>query len=215
MAEIIKNLQNIQENLVGIILPVAITALVSLVTVLTNTYIQIKLQNYKFNSEQYKLMQDFYPKLKDYLLQLYLSMKDIEKNHLYSSLGNALDKYTSFNNSESKYRKHNTNEVQYIDDFAKAMGKYCEKTSDIYKYLFSCTLPRVPLGHPFLKKKTNKMICVLQYYSLLSNKYNKKETDSDFFSLEISNFEQKWKVKFNSLLVEKYLLLLDKWLMQY
>lgn len=215
MSEIIKNLQNIQENLVGIILPVAITALVSLITVITNAYIQIKLQNYNFNSQQYQLMQDFYPKLKKYLLQLKLTMEDIESSQLYSDFGSALDKYTSFSSNESKYRKQNANEMQYIDIFAKAIKEYCEKSSELYNYLFNCTIPKVPIGHYIFKKKTNKMLTVLQYYSLLSNMNNKNGFDNNFFKKEFGKFEHKWKIKFNSLLVEKYLLLLDKWLMKY
>ena len=59
---VIQYLQSIQDNLVGLVLPVLITAVVSPVTVSINSIIQLVLQNSKYNSEQYKIMQEFIPR---------------------------------------------------------------------------------------------------------------------------------------------------------
>ena len=105
MDGIIQYLQGIQDNLIGIVLPVLITSLVSLITVLINAFIQIILQNSKFNDEQYKIMQEFYPKLKIYLLELRFIMQEIICSPICSNLKVAIDKYIDIRDDEAGYRR--------------------------------------------------------------------------------------------------------------
>lgn len=215
MQTLIQYLQNIQDNLVGIILPVLITAFISLVTVLINATVQIQLQNSKFNSEQYKIMQEFYPKLKMCLLDLKISMEKVENSKICSRIEDAIQKYIKIKEDEAKYRKNNENEIQFIDGFIATMNEFSTKVVDINKCFLTCTIPRTPIMHPFLKKKIVKMIAMLQYYSFLWDKYLTVAINDDVFKKEINNFKKIWNVKIGYKKICKYISLLDKWIIKY
>ena len=57
MNHVIDILQSIQDDLVGIVLPVIITAFISVISIFVNAVMQIILRNSNINCEQYKLMQ--------------------------------------------------------------------------------------------------------------------------------------------------------------
>ena len=80
MNHVIDILQSIQDDLVGIVLPVIITAFISVISIFVNAVMQIILRNSNINCEQYKLMQKFYPEMKISLLELKLSMKEVKSN---------------------------------------------------------------------------------------------------------------------------------------
>lgn len=214
MEQIIIYLKNIQDNLIGIILPVLITAFISLVTVFVNAFIQIKLQNSSLNNEQYKLMQAFYPKIKIFMLELKLSIQEVKCCNVCTDMNTAIDKYIEFKSDEAKYRKNYPNEIHIIDGFITAMNNYVDITVKINDYFNACTVPRVPIMHPVLKVCINKMLAVLQYYSLLWYEYQ-KNIDPRIFIKEIKDFKENWGVEWNDCLIDKYISLLDKWMMKY
>lgn len=218
MDALIDYLQNIQKDLVGIILPVLITAFVSLITVTINAAIQILLQNQNFNNEQYKIMQQFYHKFKLQLLDFKLVIQEInnQNNHNDSlKLIDYIDKYTQFKYDETEFRRNHDNEIQTIDQFIMVMDKYSGKIANIHNCLFTCTIPRPPIMHFILKGKVNKMLIVLQYYSLLWNEYNKNAISMSIFQNEIKNFKNKWNVDLDEKQINQYILLLDKWFGKY
>lgn len=210
--ESIKYLQNIQENLVGIVLPVVITAAVSLITVLVNAILQIMLQNSKANWEQYKIMQDFYPNMKLNLLRLRVAIQEVEHSPLCTDLKEASVKYAKYKSDEAEYRKKNDNEVQDIDVFISMMEDFSNRVREINEYLINCTLPRPPILHPILKIKVNRMLANLQYAAFFWDEYYNKTIDVTVFQMEI---EKQLKKKFNSKKVKKYICLLDRWFFEY
>lgn len=215
--KIVEYLQNIQENLVGIVFPVVITAFVSLFTVLANVILQIILQNSKTNWEQYKVMQKFYPDMRVHLLKLKIYLQGVEQSPISNDLKEASIKYISYKSDEVKYRMENSGEVQGIDKFIAVMDDFSGKLIEINSYLISCTLPRAPAFHPILKIKVQRMLANLQYFSFLWDEYHKKEIDVTIFQMEVEN---QYKKKFNgkkldSKKVTKYICLLDKWVSKY
>lgn len=215
MNNVIQYLQSIQDNLVGIVLPVLITATVSLITVSINSIIQLVLQNSKHNSEQYKIMQEFYPTMKGKLLELKLAIQEVVTNPMCSDFKTAIDKYIEYKNNDIEYRTNHNNEVQYIDRFDTSMNNLSIKLDSINSYLSTCKIPRVPIMHLFLKHGIKKMLASIQYYSLLWSKFHNNTISKDMFRKEIHDFKENWKIEINSEQTEKYLLLLDKWLMKY
>ena len=212
---IIKYLQSIQDNMVGIVLPVVITAFVSLITVFTNTILQIILQYSKVNGEQYKIMQEFYPKMKLYLLESRLAIQEVENSPICEDLKRATLKYILYKSDEVQYRRNNENEVQHIDEFVLAMDNFSSCIREINSYLVACTLPRPPIIHPIFRIRVSKMLVVLQYYSLLWDKYYNNTLNITILKREIDGFKNKWKVEMNSKIITKYIKLLDKWFLQY
>lgn len=73
---------------------------------------QIVMRNSNINGEQYKLMQEFYPKMKISLLELKLSMKEVQGNKIYTDMQNAINKYVKYKKDRENYLKNNKNEIQ-------------------------------------------------------------------------------------------------------
>jgi hypothetical protein len=204
-AKIIENLQSIQDNLIGIILPVVITAFVSILTVLVNAAVQIILQNSKFNDEQYKIMQEFYPNMKICLLKAQLSAQRVEENLLVDNITEAIEKYLEYKDNEKKYRKEHADEVQCIDSFISSMEDYSKCMIELYKYLSKCKIPKIPMMHPILKNRVSKMLINVQYYTELWNEYQNKSIVKNTFKHEVKEF------KSDSKTLRAYCGLLDKW----
>lgn len=215
MEEIIKYLQNIQDNLIGIILPVLITAVISIITLFCNTLTQIVLQNSKNNSEQYKLMQAFYPKMKLLLLELKFIMQDIESNPIFTDWEIVIGKYISFKENEAKYRASHENEIENIDNLILLMDKFINKVIAVNEHLLEFAIPRTPVMHAFLKKEVNQMLGALYYYSSLWKQFQGKFISSKTFQYEISYFKNNWKTTIVSKKIEDYVLLLNTWFLKY
>lgn len=98
--------------MIGIVLPVLITAFVSIISIFVNAVMQIVMRNSNINGEQYKLMQEFYPKMKISLLELKLSMKEVQGNKIYTDMQNAINKYVKYKKDRENYLKNNKNEIQ-------------------------------------------------------------------------------------------------------
>lgn len=215
MTQMVEILQNIQDNLVGIILPVLITAFVSIFSIFINAIMQIVMRISNINGEQYKLMQEFYPKMKINLLELKLSMKEVQNNQIYTNMQNAINKYIEYKKDDANYIRNHENEIQYIEQFITAMDNCVNKITLIKELLNNCTTPRTPIMHFLLEMQIHKMLNVLWYYSVLWDKYSTRLIRSDIFQQEIKNLKEKWKVELNYKKIEKYIKLLDKWLMKY
>lgn len=134
MDDIVKNLQTIQEDLVGIVLPVVVTSCVSFVIVLINTMKEIFLQRAGFKFEQFKLMQEFYPQFKGYLLELKIIAEEIEDIPIVSDLQHAINKYIEIRKNERQYRTVHDDEIPYIDNFIKKMKCFSKKFTELNDY---------------------------------------------------------------------------------
>lgn len=215
MNQVIDILQSIQENLVGIILPVLITAFVSIISILVNTIMQIVLRNSNIDGEQYKLMQIFYPNMKVDLLKFKLSMKEVENNPIYTDMQNAINKYVEYKKDSASYVKKNDHEVQNIDQFIIAMDECLKSILNIKEHLNNCIIPRTPIMHLILKFRVSKMLSVLWHYSLLWDSYDNQLISTNIFQEEMQEFVKKWGIELNYKKIEEYGCLLDKWFLKY
>lgn len=176
---------------------------------------QIVMRNSNINGEQYKLMQEFYPKMKISLLELKLSMKEVQGNKIYKDMQNAINKYVKYKKDRVNYLKNNKNEIQYIEQFITAMDNYVNKIITLNKQFNDYTTPRSPIMHFLLKKQVCKMLNILLYYSTLWYNYKNHAINTNAFQQEVNNLKENWKVKLNYEEIEKYIVLLDKWFMKY
>ena len=213
--DIISYLQNIQDNLVGLILPVLITALVSLVTLITNAIMQIVLQNGKYNSDQYTIMQEFYPEFKAHLLGLSVVLQELKRTSICKDLKSAVDKYLEYKRDDENYRINHPDEIQQIDTFNTLMDTLLTKLVNMNNYLLTCKIPRSPIMHPILRVNVCKMLVVSQSYSFLFCEYSNNSITGDTLKAELTNLKKNWKMKVDYDTAKKYILLLDKWLMKY
>lgn len=212
---VVEYLQKIQGDLVGIIIPVIITAIISLITMIVNSILKIMLENRKYNSEQYKIMQRFYPELKIILLELRFTLLELKNNSIYSDINKAIEKYVQFSRNETAYRKEYINEGSHIDSFIKQMRTYKKYMIDINKTLFEREIPAPPIMKPILRYNVNKMILELQCNSVLWKKYESNSMNDQFFLEEIKNAGNKQGAEINYERINKYISCLDKWFSKY
>ncbi len=192
-----------------------ITSVVSAITMLVNVLLKLILQENKFNHEQYKIMQNFYPEFKLHLLGLKMSLQKVEKHNVGQNMEEKITKYIEINSDNIAYRKNHPEEEQLIDSFHDDMDQFTIKFSELKEYLRKTTVPTFPIMHPYMKKKISCMLTTLDYYSLLWNKYWNKKMDVNILKTELENFEKLWNVEVSSKKIEEYILLLDEWLKLY
>ena len=208
---ILTYLQNIQHDLVGIIVPAVIAATVSLLSLLISSIISIVQQKEKYNHEQFKYMQRIFPFLKLHLQQMKLA---IEMAQTYStsfgdSISTALKNYRSYIADSNLYRRNHQSASQEIDKFILFMEKYIATTTELHQIFMNEALPSTPLLHPVFKKKIQKMVVELQYWSYFLPQLNDTSLDTAFLDNEVC------KCTLDSNELQKYILLLDVWYQAY
>ncbi len=157
---IIEYLKSIQDNLIGIIIPVIISAIMSIVTLIVNSVIQLNIIDRQYKSKQYEIMRENYPKLKSYLINIECCYINIQNNKLYES-DFALINYIAFD--WVKYRSRLNKEVQYVDEFEKEINNLIDNFKKLYNFFEKTNIPAS-------SKKVNKAINDIQFYcSLISN----------------------------------------------
>lgn len=213
--DIISYLQNIQDNLVGLVLPVLITALVSLITLITNTIMQIVVHNGKYNSDQYAIMQEFYPEFKAHLLGINVVLQELDRTSMCKELKDAIDKFLEYKHDDGEYRKKHFDEVQQVDGFISLMDTLLKRLVEINCYLRTCKVPRSPIMHPILRANVCKMLAACQSYSFLFCEYSKQSITGDTLKAELASLTKSWKMKVDYNTAKNYFFLLDKWLMKY
>lgn len=215
MDKIVHYLLEIQEDLVGIVIPVIITAFISLITIIVDLIFKIVVENRKYNSEQYKYMQEFYPELKTKLYELKYDLHEIENNPMFGNRDQAIEKYIKISDDEQEYRSEHTDERLYIDTFKKSMNSYREHIIEIETILSNHAIPSAPIMHPCLKKSINKMLFAVQCNSVLWKKSKCNEISNEVFNEELKRMNEKGKICFDSKMIEKYIQCLDKWFSKY
>lgn len=120
---IVNYLQAIQEDLIGILIPTIITAVLSLLTLIVNSIIQYKINDRQYKSKQYEIMREYYPSLKSNLVKIRCIYQNIENNPLYKSKSKSdfvIIKYLKFD--WEKFRQElDVNQVQYVDSFEESV----------------------------------------------------------------------------------------------
>lgn len=214
MEQIIKGLQDIQKDLVGAVLPVMITAIVSLVTLTVNTLVKIIIENNKYNRSQYEIMQKLYHGLKTKLMKLKVATSAIEQNNLYSTMKNAVFCYIDYQNDEGTYRENHKEQMEDIDEFIFAIDNYFQKLKELSDFLLDCSIPAIPIYHFIIKIRAKRMLIVLHYFSFVISQYISGEVDNITMKNELSNFA-KDKKQLDGKKLQTYITLLDKWFSKY
>lgn len=212
MDHIISLLKEIQSDLVGIILPVIITAFASFITLIINSLLKIWLENKKNNTEQYKIMQGLYSEFKIDLLNIKLFLENIEQNQLYKNIKDAIDTYVSYKNDSKEYREKHKEQIDHIDEFIDSLELFLKEIGDLSNYLKHINIPAVPVFHPIIKAKVNDMFAKIQCFSSVVFQYYNNNINDTLFVNAIDQFNLS---KFNSKLLSSYIELLDKWIKKY
>lgn len=200
-------LQNIQQDLVGIIIPAIIAATVSLISLVVSSLISVIQEKKKYNHEQFKYMQKAFPTLKIHLQQMRFSVNFAKKyvHSFGSSVSQALKNYHDFRMKESLYRANHQDENQEIDKFIYTMKSYIDNANGLYEFFMQEALPAMPLLHPFLKKDVYKMLRDLQYWTQFLPQLNDTSLEGTFINEELEN------CTLDDEEIQKYIELLDKW----
>lgn len=206
---------NIQTDLSVVVLPVVITALVSLITLIVNSFIKIAIENKKYNSEQCKLMQKLYPQLKYIFINIKLILNDIQKNKLFTEMGEALKTFIDYNQDSSKYRDNNQQQIEYIDDFIYSIDLFIKQMDKLHSIFTNEFIPSIPVVHPILKHKVSKMLSNLQYFSFIVSQCISDEISCDMIIKEIENYKPQKNRAFDNVMLDSYIKILDKWFLSY
>ena len=150
MDQIISELQQIQSDLVGILIPSIISAIVSIISIFINTLLQLKLSDREYKSEQYKLMRNHYPYLKSILMEISCCYINLENNGLYDNSFNITDYiYYDWQLFRKKVPKDKIifiddymNNIKKIVDLFLSLNLFFEKNvrlfADIGSFLYFC-----------------------------------------------------------------------------
>lgn len=114
--DIVSYLKDIQEDLIGILIPTVITAVISLFTLIINSIMQYKINDRQYKSKQYEIMREHYPSLKSNLVKIRCIYQNLEDNPLYQKSEFLITKYLRFD-WESYRQKLNNDETQWVDSF--------------------------------------------------------------------------------------------------
>lgn len=215
MKELIDALKCIQEDIIGIMLPVVITALVALITLIVNTYVKLSINNRTYNRQQHLVMKKIYPKLKNILLKLYLELASIENNSLYKSFLDAISDFVDFKKDESSYRNEHQNMVEDIDGFMSSIDSLFENIEKINELLNSVEIPSVPLFHLRLKRSIRKMLNNMQRVSFIISEYNSDGISGKILFDEIRLLDTNEGFILNKETINEYIEKTDKWMASY
>ena len=213
MTDTINILQNIQGDLVGLLMPVMITAVVSLISISVTFILKVAKLKGTADYKRYLTMSKFYPPIKSILFELMMVTREIEDCKVQGNLYEKISKYVEYNENPINYRKNH--EEEYIDLLIQSVNKYKEIMVDLNNSLTKNRIPKPPVMHPFLKKKVIRLIGTLMVYSTLWKQYDTQKADPDMFQNQI----EKWgKQKYSGMdykAIERYATLMDTWLLKY
>lgn len=168
MNDVILYLQNIQNNLVGIVIPVVVSAIVSIITLIANFLLQIILTYKKYNSRQYNIMRKYYPELKVKLINLMIIYKELEDNPLHKKDFNIL-KYIDFDWVAHR-RNLDKNEILCIDSFESNIKDIINQLNDLNDFF---RINNIPTSNRKVKKALN----IIQFNCALIKYFERKQID--------------------------------------
>ena len=171
-------LNEIQNSLIGILIPTIITSIISILTLTLNIVIQLWTINRQYKSRQYEIMREQYPKLKSYLIQIQCYYDVIEKNKLYTPNFSLLN-YLSFD-WEKERQNISVDQVNFIDEYEENVKALINSYSILNDFFAENNFPTS-------SKKVQKEINSLQLFCShvkrsknitydYTNDYNKKKT---------------------------------------
>lgn len=215
MYEVLDKLTKIQGDLVGIIISVAATAIVSLLTLFVNFLTKILVECNEYNKEQLEKMKKFYPEFKAKIVYLALLIKELDKNPLYSTISQMYGDYELCTKDEIQYRNNHKENLNNIDLFITESKKWVKNMATLNDFFENADIPMVPLYHPLLKHRVRKMLECLQYHSFLVFQYINNKISKDVFLDEINLLYANKKNTISNDCLQKYTKLLYKWYLKY
>lgn len=162
-------LKDIQSDLVGILITSTITSIISIITLIVNSILQVHLANKQYNSAQYELMRNKYPEIRQWLLSLEIFYLNVENNKLYDE-NFTIKQYLNFD--WQSYRVSLSNdEIESIDSYQKSIVEIINIYRQLNDYFDNNNLPAT-------SKKVQKSIQQLQLYCkyiIISTESNDKK----------------------------------------
>ena len=165
LKEIITYLQSIQSDLVGIVIPAIIAAVVSLLSLAVSNITSAIRDKDKYNHAQYVYMQKVYPQLRNHLQKMELLLMAAAENEHYfgESISTALLEYYKYkSDSNTKDTEERTKELY---NFIDVIDKYIEEIKELYEFFQKSVLPAPPLMHRIIRKRSHEMLGTLLYWS--------------------------------------------------
>ncbi len=137
--EVVTHLQEIQEDLVGIIIPTIISAILSVLTLTINVITQFIMNNRQYKSKQYEIMREYYPQLKSQLIDISCYYSILKKNPLYNENFKISD-YFGFD--WELYRQSiSEDDVEYIDEYQKMVEQIILSYDNLYIFFKQQNIP--------------------------------------------------------------------------
>lgn len=212
MEELIQRISDVQEDLIGIILTISITAIVSIITLIINSIVKISIENQKYNNEQRKIMQKFYPELKKRLFEIRILLDDVSNNPIYLQKKNFCIDYFNYKEDEKRFRETHDKNVEHIETYIVKISELIRTISSLSVFLKTTEIPFPPINHRKLKNNTTTMISSLQYYSFLVTQVENREISINTIESEL---KQKKDGTFSINTLDQYIKLLNKWYLKY
>ena len=157
---ILKSLNEIQDNLVGILIPSVITAIISVLTLIVDVIVKFWTTRRQYKSKQYEIMREHYPQLKSKLSDIVCYYDTLEENKLRTATF-TITHYLKFD--WEAYRQNIAAEdVPFVDEFQNTIAKIIEAYIDLYKFFSEKNLPNS-------SKKVQKSINKLQFFCTVIN----------------------------------------------
>lgn len=136
---VIEYLKSIQDNLIGIMVPAVLTAIVSVITLVVNSILQYKIYDRQYKSKQYEIMRQHYPSLKSQLIDIQRCFENIECNQLYPPTFQ-ITKYIGYD--WEAYRQNITvEEIQFVDDFEENIKSAIKVLANLNLFFNDNNLP--------------------------------------------------------------------------
>lgn len=210
MLDWIKNLQNIQNDLVGILLTVLVTSVVNLFISIFDNIARLSEFKSNVNNDKYQKIMGIQPKLRSSLQSL-----DLVKESMLSAYkrvgGNETNKMLN-----DCFRIYIDNETEGQDGnhaikvvVEEGINNYLESAKHTYEELINCEFPQISFPHLILKKRRKKvMYKCLRFLTACNNLSNKSISGKTFIN-EINDLRSIESI------IKDTINLLDKWIYIY
>lgn len=197
MDDVINYLQGIQDDLVGIIIPLAITAVVSIFSIAINSISKFIFYLREYFNGQREIKKEVYPQLKNKIICIEYKMLILRKNEIFEDIITSLKKYDDYKKNPTQYREKNTKELNNIDNFINSVYEYLNELNGFYDLLSKKTMPDLPIFRFWLKYRIKKNLTLNYYFAFLSQKYVNNEIDGDYYVHTLNNFKKRFGYKFD------------------
>ena len=180
MDSIINSLSEIEEELSNMLVPVFVSALVSIITLVVSVSMQIWVTKKQYKNNQYVIMREVYPKLKSKLNDMICFYDLLETNALYTN-NFCITNYLKFD--WETYRQNiSIEETQHIDEYEMIIKKIICSYIDLYNFFEE---NNIPISSKKIQRSLNELqrFCSFIFHSntickQYSKTFNRKKLNS-------------------------------------